>query len=159
MRKPAVLTEMPGHLIRRLNQHSTAVFQQHLKAAGHDITSVQFSALKALADHADLDQASLAALIEYDRATIGGVVKRLEQKSLVQRTKNETDRRAIKLALTPAGRLLLSQVEPLVAGLQNDILGHLTPDEARALTLLLQKALQLDHDCITRTQTSQESQT
>ncbi|MGB3245621.1 MAG: MarR family transcriptional regulator, partial [Sulfitobacter sp.] len=59
----APLSEMPGHLIRRLNQHSAALFQRRLKAAGHDITPVQFSALQTLADHTGLDQSSLASLI------------------------------------------------------------------------------------------------
>lgn len=138
------LTDMPGHLIRRLNQHSTAIFQHHLKAAGHDITSVQFSTLKTLMDRPGLDQATLAGLIVYDRATIGGVVKRLEQKGLVQRDANAQDRRAFQLSLTPAGRTLLEDVTPLVHGLQGDILAHLTGPERDSLVALMHKALQID---------------
>jgi MarR family transcriptional regulator, temperature-dependent positive regulator of motility len=35
------LSDMPGHLIRRLNQVSASVFQDRVKAAGYDLTSVQ----------------------------------------------------------------------------------------------------------------------
>ncbi|WP_292685703.1 MarR family transcriptional regulator [Novosphingobium sp.] len=71
---------MPGHLIRRLQQQSTQVFAARMREAGFDITPVQFAAMDALAARPGIDQATLAQLIAYDRATIGGVVDRLEGK-------------------------------------------------------------------------------
>jgi hypothetical protein len=59
-----------GHLIRRLHQQSTQVFQARTQAAGFDLTSVQFAALDAIARQPGIDQASLAAIISFDRATI-----------------------------------------------------------------------------------------
>jgi DNA-binding MarR family transcriptional regulator len=138
------LFEMPGHLIRRLNQHSAAVFQHRLKAAGHDLTAVQFSALARLAKQPGIDQATLASQIEYDRATIGGVVKRLAQKELLKREPNEKDQRAFRLYLTPAGAALLDDTWPIVDALQDDILSKLSGAERQALVQLMQKALQLD---------------
>ena len=143
MRARHTLSELPGHLIRRLNQHSTAVFQSYLKAAGHDITSVQFSALETLAQNPGLDQATLAAQIAYDRATIGGVVKRLEQKELIQRQHSTTDRRAFQLLLTDEGRALLDKMRPIVASLQSDILEGLSTQERDVFIKLMQKALHL----------------
>src|SRR5574343_53528 len=84
-------TEMAGHLIRRLHQQSTQVFQAHTQAAGLDLTSVQFAALDAVAQAPDIDQASLAAVIGFDRATLGGVVDRLETKGLLQRVVSAQD--------------------------------------------------------------------
>ena len=138
------LFEMSGHLIRRLNQQSTAVFQHRLKAAGRDITAVQFSALASLPTQPGIDQATLAALIEYDRATIGGVVKRLEHKNLIERKPNENDRRAFHLYLTPEGTELLGDVWPIVVSLQDDILSGLSDDEKITLVELMKKALRLD---------------
>ncbi len=43
--------EMAGHLIRRLHQHSTQVFQAQTQAAGFELTSVQFAALDAIAGY------------------------------------------------------------------------------------------------------------
>jgi|TARA_B110000879_G_C10870296_1_gene392712 DNA-binding MarR family transcriptional regulator len=143
MRARHTLSELPGHLIRRLNQHSTAVFQSYLKAAGHDITSVQFLALETLAQNPGLDQATLAAQIAYDRATIGGVVKRLEQKELIKRQYSTTDRRAFQLRLTDEGRALLDKMRPIVASLQSDILEGLSAQERDIFIKLMQKALHL----------------
>ena len=96
--------EMAGHLIRRLHQQSTQIFQAQTQAAGFDLTSVQFAALDAIAQQPGIDQASLAATIGFDRATIGGVIDRLERKGLVQRVVSEQDRRARQLHLTRRGR-------------------------------------------------------
>lgn len=138
------LFEMPGHLIRRLNQHSTAVFLNRLKDLGHDITPVQFSALITLADHPGLDQATLAGLIAYDRATMGGVVKRLEQKKLIRRETNDEDRRAFRLMLTPAGKALVDDITPVVVSLQDDIVSHLTESERVTFVKLMQRALHMN---------------
>ena len=136
--------EMAGHLIRRLHQQSTQVFQSETLAAGFELTSVQFAALDAVAAQSGIDQASLAAAISFDRATIGGVIDRLELKGLVQREVSEADRRARCLRLTPAGRRLLAAVRPVVEALQAQILAPLTARERQTFEALARKALGLD---------------
>jgi len=137
---------MAGHLIRRLNQISTSVFQDRMKAHGWDLTSVQFAALSAVGHTPGIDQASLAGLIAYDRATIGGVVDRLETKGLVKRTISTRDRRARAVTLTPKGTCLLAQVTPVVDALQHDILVGLTDDERDTFVRLAQKATTKGND-------------
>ncbi len=135
---------MAGHLIRRLHQQSTQVFQARMQAAGLDLTSVQFAALDAIAQQPGIDQASVAAAISFDRATIGGVIKRLEDKNLVQRLVNDEDRRARRLRLTPEGKRLLATSRPVVEALQAEILARLKRAERDAFVVLAQKALNLD---------------
>lgn len=134
---------MAGHLIRRLHQQSTQVFQARLQAAGFDLTSVQFAALDAVAQQPGIDQASLAATISFDRATIGGVVDRLEQKGLLQRAVSSQDRRARLLQLTPEGQRLLADCRPVVEALQAEILAPLSATEQQRFLALAQKALGL----------------
>ncbi|HAJ13060.1 MAG: MarR family transcriptional regulator [Hydrogenophaga sp.] len=114
--------DMAGHLIRRLHQQSTQVFVQRTQAAGFDLTSVQFAALDAIHAHPGTDQASVAEMIAYDRATIGGVIDRLEQKGWVRRVVSERDRRARELSLTPEGQRVYAALLPVVQSLQDDIL-------------------------------------
>lgn len=132
---------MPGHLIRRLHQKSTQVFQQRVKQAGHDITPVQFAAMDALRGSPGIDQAQVAHLIAYDRATIGGVIERLEKRGLVQRAANPRDRRARLVSLTPAGQDLIDELLPVVRGLQEDILDGLAPGEREALCRFMARTL------------------
>lgn len=134
---------MAGHLIRRLHQQSTQVFQARTQAAGFDLTSVQFAALDAIAHQPGIDQAGLASTISFDRATIGGVIDRLESKGMVQREISALDRRARLLHLTAEGQQLLASVRPVVEALQADILAPLSPAEQARFLALAHKALGL----------------
>ena len=138
------MSEMAGHLIRRLQQQSTQIFQAQTQAAGLDLTSVQFAALDTIARQSGIDQATLAATISFDRATIGGVIDRLEQKGLVQRVVSEQDRRARQLHLTPEGAQLLAASRPVVEALQAEILAPLSAAERATFLALAHKALGQD---------------
>ena len=131
--------DMAGHLIRRLHQLSTQVFVQRTQAAGFDLTPVQFAALDAIRHHPGTDQARVAELIAYDRATIGGVIERLEQKGWIDRVVSERDRRARELSLTPEGERIFTALFPVVRDLQDDILPSLSDvDRTRFLKLARQ---------------------
>ncbi len=135
--------QMPGHLIRRLHQLSTQFFLQQVGAAGYNLTPVQFAALDALADRPGTDQARLAEAIAKDRATIGAVVDRLQQKGLLQRVVSGRDKRARDLCLTEEGERIVAELRPLVIALQADILPGLTPTEINQFIQLATKASRL----------------
>jgi MarR family transcriptional regulator, temperature-dependent positive regulator of motility len=137
---------MAGHLIRRLNQISTSIFADRLSAAGFDVTSVQFAALTCIESNPGIDQARLAGAIAYDRATIGGVVDRLENKGYVERKIAEHDRRARCLLLTDHGKEQLSRMTPIVRALQDDILCGLDREEKEELLRLLRKVTDAGND-------------
>jgi DNA-binding MarR family transcriptional regulator len=136
-------TDMAGHLIRRLHQQSTQAFLTQTQAAGFDLTSVQFAALDAIAEQPGVDQAGLAATIGFDRATIGGVIERLEQKGWIRRVVSERDRRARELSLTPEGARIRSALLPIVRGLQDEILLPLAPAEREAFLALARRVVPL----------------
>ena len=132
--------DMPGHLFRRMHQISVAVFADNMARAGIDLTPVQFAALSAIMDHPGMDQATLASAVAYDRATLGGVVDRLENKGYVARKVCETDRRARELTLTDAGEALLRAARPVARDLQAQIVARLDAREQAVLISLLRKA-------------------
>ncbi|HEY8580620.1 MAG TPA: MarR family transcriptional regulator, partial [Beijerinckiaceae bacterium] len=120
---------MPGHHIRRLQQVAVRLFAE---TVGAELTPVQYAALVAIAQRPGVGQAALAALIGYDRATIGGVIDRLEQKGWVQRKPSADDRRQNLLTVTAQGRETLARAAPAVQAVQDKIVEPL--DEAeRAL--------------------------
>lgn len=133
---------MPGHLIRRLNQIAVSVFQDRMQAQGFDLTPVQFAALQALGAYPGIDQATLSGLIAYDRATIGGVIDRLEGKELIARRISRRDRRARELTLSDKGAVLLQRVQPVVETLQDEILAGLEPAEKAQFIALAGKLAQ-----------------
>lgn len=132
--------DMPGHLVRRLNQVAVSLFMEKTSKAGFDLTPVQYGALSAIRATPALDQATLANHIAYDRVTIGGVVDRLVKKELVRREVSSEDRRARKLYLTPLGETTLEEVSPVVRGMQSLILEGLDTSEQEIFVALLKKA-------------------
>jgi MarR family transcriptional regulator, lower aerobic nicotinate degradation pathway regulator len=130
-----MIDERPGHLIRRLQQISFAIFMDQARA--FDVTPVQYSAIFAISNHPGIDQTALCNMIAFDRSTIGDVVTRLERKKLIRRQSGPLDRRTKSLCVTPLGRRLLRDIAPAVAATQRLILAPLTAGERDAFMRLL----------------------
>lgn len=129
---------MPGHYIRRLQQVATRLFAEDVTGA---ITPVQFAALLALRDRPGIGQAALSELIGYDRATIGGVIDRLEAKQWVRRSPSPTDRRSNSLTLTDKGKTALDQARPQVEQVQKKLLAPLNARERQIYAAMCEKIL------------------
>jgi DNA-binding MarR family transcriptional regulator len=140
------LYDMPGHLIRRAHQISTALFAE--ECAGFDLTSVQYAALVAIKANPEVDATRLSALIAFDRSTIGGVLERLDTKGWIRRTASPADKRVKLLRLTLEGERLLRRVEPAVRRVQERLLEPLAPAE-RATVLRLLARLASVHNEVT----------
>src|SRR5260221_4444480 len=106
--------DKPGHLARRFQQIAVAVFHAAVEEAGYDLTPVQYAALTTIATQPEIDQATLAGLIAYDRTTITGVVDRLVQKGVLGRQASRTDRPAHAFQVTGEGRHTLDGIESSV---------------------------------------------
>jgi DNA-binding MarR family transcriptional regulator len=135
------LKNLPGHLARRFHQISTTLFDLEMSGAELALTPVQFAALVAIRDRPDIDQATLAATIAYDRTTIGGVVDRLTEKGMVERYADPADRRCKRLKLASVGHDALAIAEPLVSRSQKLLVSSLTRAEQEQLLTLMQKVV------------------
>jgi DNA-binding MarR family transcriptional regulator len=139
------LGDMPGHMIRRLHQIAVAHFGEATRACG-DLTPVQYATLVAAQTQPGIDQRSLAAMIAFDRSTIGDVISRLEQRGLLRRESNRSDRRAKRVYLSQAGDELLAQMDPLVRRSQERLLAPLSEGERTILTYLMRRLVALSSD-------------
>ena len=137
------LIDMPGHLIRRLQQIASALFLDQARA--FDFTPVQYAALVAIGKHPGLDQTALCNEIALDRSTIGDVVGRLEKRGLIKRS-NGADRRTKSLAITPAGRRMIHDIAPAVAATQRLILAPLKASERSAFMQMLKHLVHLNNE-------------
>ena len=133
-----IIHHMPGHFIRRLQQVAVKLF---FARVGLDMTPVQFAALAAVAQQPHIDQARLSTLIGYDRATIGGVVGRLESKGWLARSASRTDRRVRLVRITPSGRKALARTLPAVRSVQERLLESLDAAERKRFERLCLKIL------------------
>ncbi len=126
---------MPGHLIRRAHQISTALFAE--ECGEFDLTSVQFAALWAIQANPDVDATRLSALIAFDRSTIGDVLERLETKGWVIRSASPSDRRIKQVRLSESGENLVASVLPAVRRVQQRLLAPLDSADRATMVRLL----------------------
>jgi DNA-binding MarR family transcriptional regulator len=129
-------SRLPGHLIRRVHQASTAYFAEE---CGGDLTAVQYAALVTIRTHPGIDATRLSEIIYFDRSTIGDVLDRMEGKGWIVRESTPNDRRVKLLALSPAGVEVVQQVQPGIRRVQERLLAPLTAAEAKTLIRLLAK--------------------
>ncbi|ROO26910.1 MarR family transcriptional regulator [Salinisphaera orenii MK-B5] len=103
----------PGFLIRRLHQIHSALFTKETE--GFNITPVQYSVLTALAEHGEMDQMTLAHEIGLERTSVGEVLRRLEQRELVERRPSREDGRVRLTRATRQGRNHVRRMTEAVA--------------------------------------------
>ena len=136
-------SRLPGHLVRRVHQASTAYFAEE---CGGDLTAVQYAALVAIGSHPGIDATRLSEIIHFDRSTIGDVLDRMAGKGWVLRESAPNDRRLKQLRLLPAGYQVLQQVAPGIRRVQERLLARLTADEGKTLIRLLAKMADAGED-------------
>lgn len=123
-----VLWSRPGYLVRRLNQVHYALFFEECGDAR--MTPVQYGLLSALLKKPrGLDQNSLATEIGLDRTTTSDVLRRLEARGLISRTRSTTDKRMNIACLTPQGKRLTLTLEESMGRAQERLLEPLPAGE------------------------------
>ena len=154
MEKGFILSDAPGHLIRRAQQLAVAIFME--ETAGFDTTPLQFAILNALMTEPGEDQITLSNRVAFDPATLGSVIARLEGKGWVRRQSNPGDKRCKLLWITPEGKDLLAQMTQTVIRAQHRIVDPLNGAERLQLQALLQKMV-FGHEALTRQETKPRS--
>jgi MarR family 2-MHQ and catechol resistance regulon transcriptional repressor len=94
-----------------------------------DLTVSQFGVLESLYRLGPLCQCDLGTNLLRSGSNITFVVDNLEKRGLVQRRRDELDRRLIRVSLTPAGHELIERLLPGHAAAITEELSVLTADE------------------------------
>jgi DNA-binding MarR family transcriptional regulator len=86
-------------------------------------------------------QTELAAILEIEKPTLGGLIDRLEAKGWVERRVDRDDLRAKRVVLTERVRPMIDDMERLARHVLTDALDGVPPDDAArmARTLLAMK--------------------
>ena len=101
--------------LQRATRVLARAFDEALRPLG--LTHGQFSLLMSLNRAVPARPAEIAELLAMDRTTLTAALKPLERRRLVRVTVDTADRRARRLALTPAGRALLAAAVPVWRGI------------------------------------------
>ena len=104
-----------------------------------NLTAVQGMVLNFLKDRDYITSKDLGERTLLDSATLTGILDRLEKQALVVRRAHPSDRRAVIICLTDAGRDLTQQTDQEAVAANQDFLQSLDRDEQAQLKTLLTK--------------------
>jgi len=116
-----------GFLIRLIEARYDALYREF--TCQESITPRQFGVLIALYQQGPLTLTKLAGAVNADRATLGEMVKRMNERKLVHRRGNGSDARSYEISLTSKGRKLLLELVSGAARLQEAFLAPVPPDK------------------------------
>lgn len=136
------LYTQPGHLLRRAQQISASIFHDEL---GQFVTPIQYAILRILVDHPGIDQVSVAGLVAMDTSTAASVAIRLEEKKLLVRNVDPSNRRQRALYLTDAGKALLQRTGGGISRLHDRLFEGFTDAEEDTFMMLLQKLVHINN--------------
>lgn len=123
----AAIQQHIGHLIRRAQQVHSRLWTSEVSV---EVTSPQFLLLDVLSNAPDIDQRSATEAASLDRSTGAELIARLASRGLIERHRDERDRRRFLVQLSPHGAELVEQLWPAVLRL-NDKMTELVPHEQR----------------------------
>ncbi len=116
-----------GFLVRLLDTRVNVLYEQ--LTAQNEITPRQFGVLLTLYQHGTLTLTQLAKQIRVDRSTLGEMINRMAERSLISKRNNGNDRRSAEVLLAPGGKAVLLKLVAGAAELQAALLAPLAAED------------------------------
>ena len=127
--------------LRRLQQAGEVHAKRLARFGG--LTPMQLMILQVLAGEARLTASALSGRVSLTAATLSGMLDRLEERGLLQRQRDDQDRRRQWLLLSAAGRELMQQAPSLLPPEFRERFAGLSDWERHSLTAALLRAAEL----------------
>jgi DNA-binding MarR family transcriptional regulator len=135
------------YLVKQVELAVRSHLDNLLRPAG--LTALQYTALTVLERHPDLSSAQLARNSFVTAQSMADMINALEGRGLIERHRDQADRRRLVVDLTTAGRALLDLYRDQVAAVQTRMLTGLDSEEISRLRHCL-------HACHANLTTEQE---
>jgi DNA-binding MarR family transcriptional regulator len=132
-----------SYIVARLERAIRTEINERVKP--HGLTTLQYTTLSILERGGELSNAQLARRAYMTPQSMSEVLEALEQKGLVERSPHPNHRRVFPAALTPKGREVLEACNAAVDELEHEMLGALTPHQAKSLRAGLVSAVRALH--------------
>jgi MarR family transcriptional regulator, lower aerobic nicotinate degradation pathway regulator len=137
VRPPRELVSSPSFLLKRLGWALKDRALSAFEAAGE--SPYHHAVLAVLEEGARETQATVADALGYDRSYLVGLLDELEERGLIERRRDPSDRRRHLVKLTTEGKKTLKQLRTISQGVEEDFLAPLTAEERKTLHRLLLK--------------------
>jgi DNA-binding MarR family transcriptional regulator len=134
---PNELLSSTAFLLKRLGFVVKDRTMDAFEATG--LTPYHHAVLALLHEEPRETQAMIADALGYDRSHLVGVLDELEERGLIERRRDPSDRRRHLVTLTPAGKQALARLRTIVKRLEDDFLDPLDAKERATLHALLER--------------------
>ena len=101
------------------------------------LTALQYTSLTVLERHENMSSAQLARNSFVTAQSMADMVAALESRGLIERHRDDADRRRLAVRLTAEGRALLDRYRDEVQALEDSMLAGLSDEEVTALRAAL----------------------
>lgn len=135
--EPAAPVDSPARrrlppLLRRAWYGLNQAFRRRIAHTG--VTPDQFTALRTLleGDPGGLTQRELTVLMSSDPNTVASLLERMEKGGWIERLPHESDRRAYRIRVLPAGTTQYETCRSVAVALQAEVLSVLDPGDREA---------------------------
>ena len=129
MQRETQLERSPLHLLHRVHQRATELFQE--KMAGIDITARQYVVLVTVAQNDGASQQDIIDNTGIDRSTVSQIMQTMIRKGLLKRKRTKEDARAYAITVTDQGRDILKASEAIVEGVNEALVAALPATRAK----------------------------
>jgi DNA-binding MarR family transcriptional regulator len=125
--------ELPGYIIERTAKKMKQSFARMLNSNDADITVDQWVVLQLLEKESGLNQLDIAAKSFKDAPTITRMLDLLEQKALLNRLPDPSDRRKFVIEISTEGKTLVHRLKPAVKKFRETSYENIDPLEMEKL--------------------------
>ena len=126
-----------GYLVASLRTRIFKAVDIEMSKLG--FTAAQWAILRVIATGEPPTAAELCRQLNYDTGSMTRMLSRLERKGVVVREPSASDRRVVRLRLTPLGRKLHPKLRDVVIRVLNHLTHGMSSDEVRALNEQLKR--------------------
>ncbi len=128
-----------GYRIKLLSQLLGRKFQERLDPFG--LTPFHWVVLCCLWEEDGLPTSGIGDKLQQVGGTMTGVLDRMEERGLIRRERDQSDRRVWRIWLTAEGRKLEQILPPLAVELREQALQGIAPDDRERLSKLVDQAI------------------
>lgn len=133
-----VLQTVLGYQLAQASVVTNQTFEDAV-AATHQLRKVEYTVLALVERNEGLTAAQLASALAFTPPNMAAWIDRLSRRGLVEREQHSSDRRALHIRATPAGRALVREATEQICAAEAEALSRLTLAERLMLIQLLQK--------------------
>lgn len=137
-KSPLILERFLPYRLSVITNRISGALSRHY-AARFGISIPEWRVIANLGRHPELSANQVADRSAMDKVTVSRAVAALENKGLLERTRDDGDKRRSRLRLSEEGQAVYVEIAPLALGFERELLTALSPEEVTQLHGIIDK--------------------